>query len=272
MEWSKVKNIIILILLALNGILLFLAAGREYEYRRYQEKARTEVLTTMAANGVSLKADVLPEDAVLPALQLERESMQFEPEQVEALLGPCRREDESGGIRVAYTGEKGRMDAFSSGRFTVEFRSGTMVLGDRDAEAYGAGVLEQLGCESELVAREEDDGELRLTFRQIWGGIPVFNCESHLTYRDGELQRMEGRRLCGTAAAASQEKMITVPTLLIRFLSQRNESGRMFSKITHIEAGYQAASVRPFSLMPVWYIETDTGAYILSGTDGKVLD
>ena len=70
MEWSKVKNIIILILLALNGILLFLAAGREYEYRRYQEKARTEVLTTMAANGVSLKADVLPEDAVLPALQL----------------------------------------------------------------------------------------------------------------------------------------------------------------------------------------------------------
>lgn len=271
MEWSKIKNIVILILLTLNAILLVMVWGREYEYRTYQEKARSEVLITLASNGITLKADVMPEDSSLPTLQIDRESMRAEPEQAESLLGPCQQENESGGVRVTYYSDKGRMDTFSNGRFTIEFQPGAMPLGEKEPMLHGLEMLEKLSCQGQLVKRQRNGEELCLTFRQTWEGTPVFNCETVLTYRNGDLRRMEGQRLYGTALQTDQQKMITVPTLLIRFLGQRNESGRMFSQITSITPGYQFSGVRPLTLTPVWYVETDTGAYTLNGLDGKVL-
>ena len=35
----------------------------------------------------------------------------------------------------------------------------------------------------------------------------------------------------------------------------------MFSEIRSISAGYQYSGSRPYTLTPVWYVETDTGPY-----------
>ena len=39
MEWRKVKNIIILVLLLVNGFLLVLVGARQGEVRRYEQSA-----------------------------------------------------------------------------------------------------------------------------------------------------------------------------------------------------------------------------------------
>ena len=42
MEWPKLKNIIILILLLVNGFLLVLVVGREFQVSRYERSAFTQ--------------------------------------------------------------------------------------------------------------------------------------------------------------------------------------------------------------------------------------
>ena len=57
MEWSKIKNIVILLLALVNVFLLVLVVSQERRSVRYQEEARTEAVAVLAKNGV----DFLPE-------------------------------------------------------------------------------------------------------------------------------------------------------------------------------------------------------------------
>lgn len=270
MEWSKIKNIILLILLILNGILLVMTAQQEHQQRLDEASALTQVLESLEANGISVSPSVLPEETPLPTLLVDRENMQTGPEQAETLLGPCSRKDESGGVRVTYTSASGRLETFSNGRFSAELTPGLFPTGTSDPLVHALEMLKLLGVTAELTAREQKDDSDVLTFRQVWEGAPVFNCEITLSYQAGSLYRIEGQRLFGSASASGTPEMVNLPTLLIRFLGQRNESGRMFSEIRSISAGYQYSGSRPYTLTPVWYVETDTGPYTLSGADGTV--
>ena len=44
----------------------------------------------------------------------------------------------------------------------------------------------------------------------------------------------------------------------------------MFSQIQSLVPGYHLSGTRPFTLMPAWYIVTDTGTYVLSALDGSL--
>ncbi|WP_161845942.1 hypothetical protein [Pseudoflavonifractor sp. 524-17] len=271
MEWSKIKNIILLILLSLNGILLIMVVSQEVRYRSYQAIARREVQITLASSGVTLAGEDLPPDMDLPAVRLDQENMHTGADQAEALLGRCQREDESGGVRVTYSSGQGQLDSFGSGRFTAELSPGAMPVQGESLEEHGREVLEKLGFAGRLIERREEGEEQILVYCQLWqGDITIFNCQAALIYQGDELRRIEGQRVQGTGST-SRGEMITVPTLLIRFLSQRNESGRMFSRINAITAGYRLSGSRVFMLEPVWYVETDTGSYTLSGRDGSLL-
>ena len=63
MEWPKLKNIIILILLLVNGFLLVLVVGRELQVARYERSALTQAGQILAQNGISVEEDLLYEAA-----------------------------------------------------------------------------------------------------------------------------------------------------------------------------------------------------------------
>ena len=207
MEWSKIKNIILLILLLLNGILLVMALQQELEQRQDASASLTQVLQALEKNGITVSRSILPEEKELPTLLVEQENLQTPPKQAQALLGHCSWEDEGGSVRLVYTGAAGRLETFSNGRFSAEFNPGEMML----------------------------------------------------------------ERIFGEVSVLKESDMLNVPTMLMRFLGQRNESGRMFSQIYSITAGYHLSNSRPYTLTPVWYVETDSGSYMLNGSDGKML-
>ncbi len=62
MEWSKIKNIIILLLLLVNGFLLVLVGMRQGENRRYQQSALTQALQVLERSGIQVSQSGL-EDA-----------------------------------------------------------------------------------------------------------------------------------------------------------------------------------------------------------------
>ena len=58
---SKVKNIIILILLLLNVCLLMLIVGQRLQSARYEEETMRRTLEALALNGIAVEREILPE-------------------------------------------------------------------------------------------------------------------------------------------------------------------------------------------------------------------
>ena len=59
MAWSKVKNIMILLLLLVNAFLLVLVGMRQGESRRYQDAALTQAIGVLEQNGIQVETQAL---------------------------------------------------------------------------------------------------------------------------------------------------------------------------------------------------------------------
>ena len=272
MEWAKIKNIIILILALLNLFLLALVAVREGRNVRYQDEARTGVLAALEKNGITFLPEEIPADSELSPLSVTR-SRSKEPAMAQAILGQAEREDAGGGVRVVYTGAGGSAAFSSDGRFTFELEPLGFALDEDRLEQDSAERLEQLGLQAVLAQTRTDGRDASLLYLQTWEGVPLFSCRITLTYHEGDLLRIEGERLDGTAIPAAGEPLDT-PTILLRFLAGMNKAGYICSRIDAMTAGYlsRVSAARPVvQLEPVWRIITDTGVYYVDCLTGDLL-
>ncbi len=271
MEWSKIKTIIILILLILNAFLLAIVGGQELQSRRIREENREQAVELLAANGIAVDAGALPQELSLPTLTFgSGEDIPAGQSLARVLLGEDLQQEESG-VRALYESALGQMEAYATGRFTAQLAQGAHPLAGQSEEAHAQALLEQMGLEVRFSSRQERLDGASVTFQQLWNGYPVFNCQVTLIYQGEALRELEGTLLPPQTSSSRQEETLTVPTLLVRFLSQRNESGQMFSQILSMTPGYRFSGSRPFTLTPVWHFSTDTGEYLLSALDGSLL-
>lgn len=273
MEWSKIKNIIILILALLNVFLLVLVGVREGRSARYQEEARSEAVEVLENSGIEFLPQRIPGDLSLPFWAVERERIgESEDAMARALLGDVSKELQGGDIQASYTSEKGQADFYSSGRFIFTFRAGALPLEGREPEQHAADCLEQLAFEGELLGVKTGEERTVVTFCQTWSGDPVFSCQAVFTYEDGALVSIDAQRLSGAAAQTDGEPLLSTASVLIRFLAGVNDGAvNVCTQLKEMTPGYQANLTRPVStLTPVWRIVTDTGVYYLDGVSGQI--
>lgn len=86
MSWSKLKTIIILILLILNLFLFSLVAFLQVQSARYEASALSQALEVLTQSGISIDASALPESMDLPTLSVARDTVR-EQEVAEQLAG-----------------------------------------------------------------------------------------------------------------------------------------------------------------------------------------
>ncbi|MEF2864870.1 MAG: hypothetical protein U0N76_11055, partial [Eubacteriales bacterium] len=113
MQWDKVKNILIAILLTINLFLLGNLAVRGWQSHRRTSELEANLRTLVSARGMQLDtAFSLPEDITLPELSLDR-SRADEEKIAAAMLGEHaeRTEQEDGTVR------------FESDRGTLEWQA-----------------------------------------------------------------------------------------------------------------------------------------------------
>ena len=72
MEWSKLKNVILLMLLCVNAILLLLVGSQARVSTRYQEETKEAALSVLEQGGISFLLDELPDDLTLPVVAVTR--------------------------------------------------------------------------------------------------------------------------------------------------------------------------------------------------------
>lgn len=270
MEWRKVKNIIILVLLLLNGFLLVLVGTRREEALRYDQRALLQAAQVLEENGIQVDLSALTSASNLPPLSLERDAAQ-EARMMSAVLGETVEGDDRGGGLYLYRGQYGEVSVRLGGELSAVLEDDPFWQTD-SPEDHAAGLLRQMGVDGELLRSVRQGGENSVVFRQLWNETPLFSCQITFTYQSGRLRTIQGNLLTSGATAEESENRLTLPTALLRFLEHVLESGDVCSSIQSMQAGYRAA--QSFSsttrLTPVWLISSDTASYYLDASTGAL--
>ena len=267
MPWSKMKNIILVILAVTNLALLVLVGGRAIQGSRLLSRAREDSIQFLRGRGVEVDESVIPQAIELPPQTVERD-LEGEEKAAAALLGSPVTAESRGGEVYRYYNEKGSVQFHSDVTLSAQLEEGAFPLsGDRAAACTA--LMERMGFQGSITGGE---GEA-LIFRQTWKEIPLFTQQVTLVCRGQELSAITaGRQLVGRPQLDPSRETISVATALIRFFNGVGALGDVCNRIDAIEPGYVAAASLsgPILLTPVWRVTTDTGAYQLDTVTGGV--
>ena len=180
MEWSKIKNIVLLILVCVNAFLLALVLLQQHKTARFQEEASAGAVSALANSGIAFHLERVPRDMELAGLNFTQDRS-GEQAAAEALLGRVTEQAESTTMRTLYAGANGSAEFFMSGEFSVALDAGVYQADPDELERAGRDCLALLGMEAELVSRETREQESVWTYRQLWEDVPVFSCQVELT-------------------------------------------------------------------------------------------
>lgn len=271
MEWSKLKNIIILILLILNVSLLFLVLQRESQNTRAAESARIDAIAFIQSNGVALDESIVPRSMDLPLLQVSRD-LEQEEQLAQALLGGPVTVEARGGQVYRYHNASGSIQFHSGGEVVAQFEPDVFPLNGRNAAEHALEILSRLNFQGEERETTLAGGSGVIVFRQLCHGVPLLDCQVTLSYSGGCLVGIStGRRLTGEPVGIPGQT-ISVSTALMRLYIGLKDFGDIYSRIESITPAYtlSVSLTGPSQLLPVWYVRTDTGSYQLSILDGTL--
>lgn len=270
MEWSKLKNIIILILLLVNLFFLAMTGIQQRDSVQYQEQALADAVTVLERNGIRLAAENIPEQMKIRSMTVQRDRG-MEQGLAAALLGECTVSDLGGG-RYSYTSAVGNAEFRSNGNFSIVFSAALPIAEEVGSEsAHALDIAAKIGLSGVVASKKElDDGGASVVLYQTWQEIPVYSCQITLQYKDESLVSISGQRLMGEPQLEnSSETLISVPTALMRLLNGINDMGDICSEVIEMTPGYQMTNPTEGTRMnPVWYVVTDTGAYQLNAITG----
>ena len=270
MEWSKLKNIIIVILLAANLFLLAMAGMQERDAAQYQAQAVEDALVVLERNGITVAREVIPGQMALRSMTVQRER-ELETELARALLGDCTLSDLGGG-RYSYVNPMGSAEFRSNGNFSIVFPKGIPLAEDAGGEVdHALAIAAQIGLTGMVAEQVQTaDGAVQVKLYQTWQEVPIYSCQITMQYQGGALCSISGQRLMGQPQlTGSEEQLLAIPTVLVRSLNGINDLGDICSEITQMTPGYQMSnSAEGTRMEPVWYIMTDIGAYQLNAITG----
>lgn len=266
MEWSKLKNIILVILVCTNLALLAIVARQEFQSDYRSRQARQEAIQFLTDRGVTVTDEgAIPARQTLLAQTVERDP-EREQELAAALLGSDLQVQDRGAGVYRYFNDGGYLQFHSDGSLQGEFAPGVF---PGDTEQACLDLLARLDMTCEALGAEEGV----FTFRQRWEEAPLFNQQVSVEVGEGSIRSVNAfRRLMGQPREDSQRETVTVATALVELYQGIAELGDVCSRIDGICQGYVSGTSLngPMTLTPVWQVETDTGAYQLDLVTGAL--
>ena len=268
MSWSKLKTIMIYILLLLNLFLLGLVGTNRLRARRYQTAALTEAAAVLTRNNIQVRHEDLPREMKLPAAVAIRD-LEKEEQLVRAFLGEDIRISASGGGLYVYEGEGGSASFRGNGEFTITYSSPS------DWSITPQEMMERLDLDIGRAWEEEGFAAAE----QNLNGVPVYPSGSGsqgaagMTFEfdsHGQLCSVSGRLLLGKLTTSQEEQPISVSTALIAFFNFVVDSGDLCREPTGMTPVYRAAAGEPVHLTPAWRVSTDTGDYFVDAVSAEV--
>lgn len=263
MQWDKVKNVLIAILLAINLFLLGNLAVRGWQSHRRASELEANLRTLISDKGMQLDtAFSLPEDITLPELSLDR-SRADEEKVAAAMLGENaeRTEQEDGTVR--FESDKGTLEWQADGNVQASCTlTESAPTSASEALEHARKLCSQWGFQAEQPGWTANDTVVTLTGSVA--GLPVHNRRLTLDFSAGDgTVSLVGLWSFGTPYTTANGISITCSAAdaLLQFAAESGETGTIES----MTAGYrmQTDSSRRIRLTPTWKIATDSGEHLV---------
>ena len=266
MDRSRLKNIIIIILLLLNVFLCASLVLRETSIRSAHNRTVEQLTALFAEDDMELSAAAISQDVPPSAFSFTRDPA-LERKVAAFFLGDGLTPDSRGdSIYTAYTGSLGTAQFRSNGSFDV---SGT--LSEGNAEAVCRSFCSTFALDAPTFLLDETGtGKAVAAYR--YDHLPIYNCTVTFSIRDGCLVAVSGTLLPTTAAAFTAEQTpLSAAAALVSFQQYRRESGASASSVTGTYLCYELqSSATSLSIAPAWCVETDVAKYYVNCITGSV--
>ena len=247
MNVSRLKNIILLMLLAANLVLAAVLGLRSFEAWRADGQALDRAVDALAELGASAERELLAaEPAPLYRAEMERD-LEAETLLAERFIGASESVRDASGV-YRLSGANGSAVLSNVGR--IELALDTPLL-CADAETFLA--LAGLDA-SEFVVSE--DGS---TLTQLVGGASVLGRELTLGIEDGRLVSVSGTLLLGDDYIIDAAPSKSLSAALLSLAAELHDASQPAGRILAAEPGYAASPAAPgyVLLEPMWRIETE---------------
>lgn len=268
MSISRIKNIVIVVLLLVDVVFLALIVSDRMDSIKENNKTKERLVKVMADNGITLKKSDIPDDVELTEYIIGRD-MQQEQDIAKAVIGDCRREDQGGNIFV-YVSDLGTASFRASGEFEITLNENSNI---EYSKIKAESLLKDMGIKVGEVQKYEDDSNIMLVFPCKLNEKQIFGCNVQLKYENGYLISVSGKMPTSEPEYRTSNQFLTVATALMKFIQNMSADGHVCSSINFIESGYMMfVSVSgERSLTPVWHISTDSGSYYVNGISGAAV-
>ena len=267
MDRYRLKNIIIIILLLVNGFLLGVLSMRQTSVNASHRQTAEQLVELFAADGMTLQADDIPAKAA-PAGQSLVRSMDRERAVAAFFLGKNPIRADQGGEIYSYTGTSGGAAQFrAGGSFDI-----ACVLSGVDGAELVRDFCQEFSY-SEPVFALDDDGSGTATAGCLYNKLPVSNCTVTFTLDQGALLAVSGILFPEKGTEVSfDQKPLSAAAALTAFQKMRRERQAAVSSVTEITSCYelQSTTSAATSLVPAWCISTDTGKYYVNCISSEV--
>lgn len=270
MEGSRVKTVIIMILLVVNGFLLVLVGARRSEARRYEQSALDGSIQVLAQNGIVLSSDAISGREGYQSGTTQRDP-ELEARLASALLGEAAEGSSRGGGLYTYSTEHGQISFRAGGELSAQLKQSDY-WSVSDPESYSDALADRLGLSLRRTRCEIREGSGEIVYQQLVDSAPLFPCRLVLTFEQGQLTDLSGSLLAMDKLSAESEALLSLPTVLMRFLDSILDSGDVCSAILLVEPGYLITQsfTGTVGLQPVWHITTNTADYYVNGITGEL--
>ena len=266
MNRSRLKNIIIIILLLLNGFLLGSLAIREAAVRSARSRTAEQLIALFAEDDMILSGDAISADTPPSPLSFTRDAAREEAVAAFFLGENSIKDSAQGSLHTIYTGEHGTARFRSNSSFEL---SGT--LSQSDVEATCRSFCRTFSYDAPSFDLDAN-GSGTAVATAMYNGLPVYNCTVTFVLTEGVLTSVSGTLLPAAGTATQpQKELLTAPAALITFQQYREESGASASAVTKTRLCYELqSSAVSLSLSPSWCIETDIAEYYVNCSTGSV--
>jgi len=269
LEWNKVKNIIILLLAAVNLFLLLNLFSLISDERTSMEEAAMGTASYLKSKSIIIDDEIIPRKNNKRQQMVIERSIDTEVSIASALVGGSNVTDAGGTLIV--NGPNGN----------ATWRSGALL--DADITVPG---LYNNGDESVLVAFLESAGintagytvsydELGfvLTLAKEFGGENVLNCSLVIRCEQNNRATVSGRWFTSEGIALSDSAELEPSGLIIKYVERMESMGVKMIAIEAIESGYivQQMTNVGIILIPVLKITTDGVSSYVNAIDGNIV-
>lgn len=271
MDTSKIKNIMILILLAVNVFLFAAIAGDRAQTRAVKAAAWEAAVGAVERAGISVSKDIKSQISA-PSVYTLRRDMDSEREWLERVLGAVTADDLGGNIWF-YSSGAGQASVRGTGECDILFGSDAFATG-RSAAKSASKVMRKLGLEPDeanAAVTSARDGAT-VTLGCLWQGCPVYNAGLSFTFSEDCLVMISGKRIFDRLVQESHDGVLDELSVMLRFVEAVSEQGFVCSSLSALDAGYifTVAVSGEGTLNPVWRFTTDTGEIYINAVTGRV--